>query len=592
MNTNRWKIEHSLYALAVLLALGVRLARLGAFPLSNFEAGWALQALSLSIGREPAAQVTLGANPGYWLITSLLFSVIGDSNFVARLWPALTGAALVLLPLFFRRRLGAPAALLMAFGLALDPGLVAVSRTAGEGMPAVALGLLALGAAYRCKPALAGLLGGLALLGGSQVLVGAVGLGLAYGAMRLLDRAGWLAPEGGEIDETPDQGDNASLVRTGLYFAAATVLIAGTLFFRHPRGLSALASTLVEYLNGWTVASGVPALRLLVVLVVYQPLGVLLAVVSTTRGAFLGGARARLAQLLSLWALASLLLVLLYPSRQVSDLVWVLVPVWGLAAIEIERYLSLPEGPLTTLVTVSQAAFLCIIMALIWLYFLALVRSPASVWISAAVIAGAIGLGGLTTFLISSGWSWEAGRRGLAWSAFIMLGLFTLSRLWGANLVRPGAVELLWYRTPAYGENDLLMKTMSDLSDWTKGFKDVLDAVVLVESPSLHWELRDWKNVRYTTELDVTRRPSVFITYQDQETPSLDAIYRGQDFVWEIYPGWQGVMPADLPRWLAYNEAPTAVIQVILWARADLFPGGNIDLQGELPPGLEEELSP
>ena len=58
-------IEHSLYLLAFLLALGVRLLRLGVAPLSEFEAGWALQALGLSHGHA----ILLGTQPLYAVIT-------------------------------------------------------------------------------------------------------------------------------------------------------------------------------------------------------------------------------------------------------------------------------------------------------------------------------------------------------------------------------------------------------------------------------------------------------------------------------------------------------------------------------------------
>jgi len=50
--------------------------------------------------------------------------------------------------------------------------------------------------------------------------------------------------------------------------------------------------------------------------------------------------------------------------------------------------------------------------------------------------------------------------------------------------------------------------------------------------------------------------------------------YRGQDFVWELSPGWQGAFPPDLINWLTFRAAPLAESQIILWARADIFPGG------------------
>ena len=47
---NKIRSEHILYLLAFLLALGIRLLNLGAAPLSDFEADWALQSLALARG--------------------------------------------------------------------------------------------------------------------------------------------------------------------------------------------------------------------------------------------------------------------------------------------------------------------------------------------------------------------------------------------------------------------------------------------------------------------------------------------------------------------------------------------------------------
>jgi hypothetical protein len=111
-----------------------------------------------------------------------------------------------------------------------------------------------------------------------------------------------------------------------------------------------------------------------------------------------------------------------------------------------------------------------------------------------------------------------------------------------------------------------------------------LDIVVLVDSPSLRWVLRDWNQVRFASELTADNLPATLITYKDQATPKLTDVYRGQDFAWDVFPGWQGIIPMDFMRWLAFRQAPTQSIQVILWARADLFPEGVLSTQGGTAP--------
>ena len=125
-------LHDALYGLALALGLGLRLYHLGAAPLTDAEPTLALQALDLFRGGQPL----LGAQPAYILLTGLSFTLFTASAFLARLLPALAGSLLVLLPGLLRPLLGeAPrlrwSGLVLAFGLALDPGLLAESRLAG-----------------------------------------------------------------------------------------------------------------------------------------------------------------------------------------------------------------------------------------------------------------------------------------------------------------------------------------------------------------------------------------------------------------------------------------------------------------------------
>ena len=80
------KPESVLFVSAFILAAALRFIQLGALPLSDSEAEWALQALKVSQGMRP----TLGPQPIYILPTSALFFLFGASNFLARFVPAVT----------------------------------------------------------------------------------------------------------------------------------------------------------------------------------------------------------------------------------------------------------------------------------------------------------------------------------------------------------------------------------------------------------------------------------------------------------------------------------------------------------------------
>ena len=383
MKANKSTTEFALYWLAFLLALIMRLYQLGAGALSEVESGWALQALGLARG----GVVSWGPQPLYIIFTSLLFSIIKDSNFMARFIPALLGSLIIWLPLCFRRRMGNSswlhrAGVVMAFGLALDPGLVSLSRQAGSLMPALTFTLFALASFYNRRTILAGICTGLALLSGLAFLQGVLILGISWGLYALIGRMLVDSePEAGNGDSTLDTVPPPSM-RVGVVAFLLTLLFAGTLFLRHPQGLGALADTIPAYIESWVTSSGVPILRLPASLLVYQLIVVIFAVVGALR-AWLGRWEDQQARLLmvglSIWAAVALLLPLLYTGRQVGDLAWALIPLWGLASSEISRAFLAEEDTNTRLVGGGLGLLLCIFAVISWFNILAIGRYSGDV---------------------------------------------------------------------------------------------------------------------------------------------------------------------------------------------------------------------
>src|SRR5512139_1626650 len=169
--------ETALYLLALLIGTLVRLIGLGALPLSDLESRWALQALDISNGIRP----TLGSQPAYVVLTSALFYALGGAtNALARLIPALTGSAMILIPILFRERLKPRAAVILALALALEPGLAAISRQAGSPIMALGFALAAWGFWEKRLVPWAGACAGLALLSGSLLWPGLLGLAITW----------------------------------------------------------------------------------------------------------------------------------------------------------------------------------------------------------------------------------------------------------------------------------------------------------------------------------------------------------------------------------------------------------------------------
>lgn len=639
---HRITIEQSLYLLAIVVGLGLRLYNLGAAPLTDAEASWALQALKVAEGEAPQV---IGPQPGYVLLTGLLFWAFGASNFAARLLPALSGVLLVGLPYILRigvRNLEGPgeqqwteklrlAGPLFAFGLALDPGLAALSRQAGSSMPAVGLGLAALALLWLRRPLLSGIFAGLALLMGLAVWQGALALALAWGAARLLRRNGLQAPYGGRdpweagdgVPAQPD-GDEEALAAptldeervvtpvegnfrpgkgfwaTFLVSAGVSLVLAGTLFLRYPSGLSAWASSFVTYLAGWSPATPVqathaPALRLLAALPFYTPLALLFGlaglVAAWVRPVWRSPENGILREA-GLWFLFALILAVLYPARTMGDLAWALIPLWFLAAMQVVQLLSMKmqAAPTSPYLWISQALLIFILFGLFWQNLAGLSAIPAgsqAFTLRLGVMFGVVALAVLTTTLIGLGWSWEAAVRGLACGLGLALGAATFSAAWGATQLSPNTQltnlnprQELWSPGPSTVSPDLLVESLRDLGEWGKGWPTDVEIILAVQSPALEWALRDFPKVSLAGEVEASLRasgsePDAVITVESAEAPSLAAAYRGQDFTWRILPTWTGALPDNLFPWWAFRQAPARIERVILWARADIFPGGE-----------------
>ena len=277
-------LEHAFYALALAIAVGLRFVQLGVQPLSDYEAGWALQSLRIIQGLKPA----IGPNPAYVHLTAILFYIFGPTDFLARFWPALAGCILVLSAWLLRARIGRIPALILAFGLAIDPGLVAMSHLAGG--PMLAVTCLVLDGVdvdgwsprrrrFLCRPGAAFRpidLAGVARAG--------IGLGIRFGRWKKSSCPG-RGKNGCRRKQV--RARHASLRRNcGWRFTGriGTLIIAGSLFFLSPKGLPAFIVSLGTFLRGWYTLSDVQLWRPLLALPAYEILPLIFGIAAAVRG--------------------------------------------------------------------------------------------------------------------------------------------------------------------------------------------------------------------------------------------------------------------------------------------------------------------
>lgn len=570
MNSSPIKNEGWLYGLAFVIALGFRLIQLGASPLTDSEAALALQALQIARGEAPL----LGPQPGYILLTSVLFAMINGTNFLARFLPAVVGSALVFAPYLFREKIKPRPALILTFLVAIDPGLVALSRQAGGVMLALTFLLFAWGLWRHRRLVPAGVFAGLALLCGPSLWAGLLGLGLTWLFLQNV-RAKPALPLPGTSDPF-----SLSHYRPASLALLVTILLGGTLFFLSPNGLSAWLSALPEYLRGWTAPSTVSPGRVLLMLFLYEPLGLFLAILSLIRGY-----RRKSPRILriGLWLGVALLLAVFY--RQPAELVWAIVPLLTLAALELSRALAIfPEERVEVGVVVLA---LLILLVYIWFDIAKIALDPASQLATTTLplfgrsipIAGAPYIVLLGAFLIiilcisfvAFGWSARTAWLGTTWAFVIFLGVYSLGAAWGASGVRaPGGVEL-WSPDQPPAQAELLLASVDDASEFSLGHDLSQPVTVMgIDSPALEWILQN-RAVETVSTLDPQVAPPLVITPVMADL-GLPAAYRGQDFVWRQTPLWEQISGPDWIRWLVFRQLPRQDETIVLWVRNDLFP--------------------
>lgn len=550
------KTEQVLYFGILLLALALRLGRLNTSPLNEFEAQAALPAYQLANG----GSVDLGDQPAYVLLTGFTFFLIKSSDFLARFWPAIFGSLFVVLPFFWRDLLGRRAALLLSLALALDPGFVAVSRLASGRMLAVAAFFIAVTAWRYKRSAAAGVVFGIALLSAPTIYIGVLG-GLIVWALFF----------------SKSLHIERARLRPALIAAAATLLFGATFFFGTPQGLAGFGNVLAGFLAGWVAPSTSllsKGLELSFALVTYGLPALTFGLIAAGKA---WSRREPAGQILSLWALANLIILLVYPGRQVADLLWVLLPLWALAAMEIGRYLRLPaEEPRAAF---GEAGLMLLLLAFL-IFTLAKTTTigfvPELFSRYLFLAGGVLVLGALATILVVFGWSGRAAASGLVWA----LGFFFILALI-SDSTRPLRGDLLaandlWAPGPAVGETGAIVNTVRDLSNRNTGQPQALPVDVRIDSAALQWALRELP--AQASQSPTSAGPALIITLATDPEPVEINSYRGQSFTLYIERGWQP-LPPNLFGWLLYRQGPTISQQAILWASVDLFPDFAASLQ-------------
>ena len=568
MKSGKLSTEHFFYGLVIVLAVGLRFIGLGSTPLSDQEAGAALQAVSAF---QPG-HVVSGGQPGYVLLTAASFFLFGSSEFLARFWPAVLGTLLVLVPYLGRERLGQKAALVMAFALAIEPSLVAASRQADGRILAITGLAFAIVFLLRRNLFWAGIAAGFALLGGPTIWNALLAVALGWSAFRLT-----AAPP----VENPDI---ETITWRNFWFGlGGTVVFVGTLFGLLPSGLSSLANSLVLYFQGWTTTAAGPILPLLVAWVGLSPLAFIFGISRIVTG--LREKDPTDIALSWLWGFL-IVLALLYPDRHPVDIAWAAVPFLALAARQAARLHFPAEIKLPAL---GYAGLVVVLFVSLGINFSGLIgETPLfDETLRLGGMLGGVFLLVASFVLVIWGWSWKVASTGAVFGLTIFLLIYTMSTTWaGAGLGRHPDMEL-WVAGIYPKEQALTLKVLGDVSEWNTGRRNWLDLVVSgIDTPSLRWGLRNYANVDFIDQLPQGIQPGVVITPGTQGgNLGLASPYTGQALAWGQKVNWSLLSPKEWLRWVFYRGLPQqsgleSAQDIILWLRSDLFPGASTTSAG------------
>jgi len=179
----------------------------------------------------------------------------------------------------------------------------------------------------------------------------------------------------------------------------------------------------------------------------------------------------------------------------------------------------------------------------------------------------------LSMTIAASEWGWPVSLKGLGLGSALLLTIYMLSALVQGCYLRQGDSRSLWSDGSGTGQTRLLRESIYDASITQTGRGDAIQGVVVGSWDALRWELRDLDGIEFQDSLDAEGLPPVIITSETDYFLVNQELYRGQDFVLETRPGWNGIIPPDWIRWIAFRSGPVEKDDIILWIRNDIFSG-------------------
>jgi hypothetical protein len=552
MDTKNVTIFDGIFAGVLLLALGLRVVFIGDWVLSEKEAALAIQA--------SGSPLTF-----YQVWTGLLFHLFGTSEFLARLWPVLFGTLFVFSPLMLRKHLGDAVTLIIAFGLAIDPGLLALSKQAGPEMLAISTFFFLILSIWQKKWALAGVSLAIGLLSGAYFWIGllALILCLIFGLM-ILSKIQESSPEDFGcplVFQILRQANWKAILTAGGF----TVLLAGTFFLTQPQALAGITASILEIFERQSL--GLQAITFSVTMIgflsMYSPLLILglLGLRLLSNGSRI---------LLWTWMMFVFILINLLPGRQLVDLIWLILPLYIPAALVLSRFqhFSDEKPALLGAVVATLSVFALYFMYSFSQYLtnprLIQANSQPDVYLLGAVISFII----FVMILVVLAWGWSIAVsldavRLLGLGMLILMMVFSAMKSTGFD---SSPSQLMWFQTRYFEDRDIFMKTIQQLDQNRSEKNAPLRIQIQMEaSNSLLWELRDYDLIINSSKILSDELQADVIITGINVAPLVAENRAGQDFILERSPAWSLMSFQEWYRWVLFQEPQYNNLQIVTW---------------------------
>ena len=544
------------FLLAFLVGLGLRLWRLGSMRFTLAEAQIAQSTWQMALGK--AAE--LPGNMSYAGLSALLFTVFEPTFFFARLMTALFGSSLILVPWFWRDRIGKKAALLLAIGLAIDPILLSFSRQIVTPIFVVA-GLAWAATALKYKrPVLTGALLALAFLGGySFWMVALIGL-VAYLVLP--------KNETQSVDLTPFR--SKSFLLPFLTSFAISLALISSAFLLNTEGLGGIAAGLVDFVHIFANAYELLVYQPIIIAIAYSILPLIFSFWSLMDDLRAKQPIRNLPFLIG-WGL-SLLLCVLLGRQDLGMLVFAAVFAWLGAATHIASIID--TKPEAREVVFGVMVFQVVILGYLQMVSRRLISVPSNTqdfrFAALAVLAGVLLLV-ITTILVGMGWSREVSRQAFQKSLLIMLIVLTLGLGLRSIRSQQDSTTLSLLAGPILLPNNDVESIVDEIDREGRADKTEITYYLGDLEQQFSWFFRnqvDWESAQNVLQADLMLSESA------QDFSAADT-YRGRNMELFRRIDQQVVKPVDFLKTMLGEPLPMVSQIGVLWVRLNLFTGAN-----------------